>query len=429
LLVLEEYLAERTVLNDEFVRQLISVGEVDILVGVPTFNSAKTVGTVVSTIRAGLLKHFPRERAAIINADGGSKDGTSELVTAASITDLRRSPELYTLRTLHCISTVSGAGPATGPALRTIMAAAELLRAKACAVISPSSTNVEPGGIDQLLRPVYRDDFDFVAPTYRRHKFDGLLLRNLLYPVVRALYATRIREPYPSDFALSGRLCSHFLEREIWENEDSDPGTEISMVLLAIAGKFRLCQAFLGTKARVHRGSADLVPAMRQSVGPLFSSLDTNFQLWAGNGAFEPIPTFGAEYDLTSEPIRVNRRQLHQMFSSGVGELAPVLRSILSPQTLLEIQSIAKMTENDFGYSDELWVRTVYEFAASYHKSVISRDHVIQALAPLYRGKMYTFLLENRDATGEEVEARVEALCEIFQRMKPYLLDRWDGGK
>jgi glucosylglycerate synthase len=147
------------------------------------------------------------------------------------------------------------------------------------------------------------------------------------------------------------------------------------------------------------------------------------------NDGAEAIPTFGPESELTSEPVRVNRKQLHQMFSSGVAELEPVLKSILSPQTLLEIQNITKVAEDDFRYSHELWVKTVYEFAASYHKSVISRDHIIQALAPLYRGKMYTFLIENREASGKEVEENVEGLCQTFERLKPSLLDRWDGGK
>lgn len=427
--MLEARLAERSILNDDFLRQLISVGEVDLLVGLPTFNNAKTLGTVVQAIRAGLLKHFPRERAVIINVDGGSRDSTPELVKAASITDLQRSSELYTLRTLHSISTISGHGAATGPALHTIMAAAELLRARACAVISPQSINIDPAWLERLFRPVYRDSFDFVTPLYRRHKFDGLLLRHLLYPIMRALYAKRIREPYPSDFAFSGRFCNYLLEQNSFDHDESGSGTEISMVIFAIAGSFRICQSFLGTKARAHRDSAELVPAMRQSVGPLFSSLDTNFQIWSANRGAEAIPTFGPESELTSEPVRVNRKQLHQMFTSGVAELEPVLKSILSPQTLLEIQNITKVAEDDFRYSHELWVKTVYEFAASYHKSVISRDHIIQAMAPLYRGKMYTFLVENRDASGEEVEARVEELCQTFERLKPSLLERWDGGK
>src|ERR1700683_1268046 len=94
-------LAEETFLTDDFVRQLSNVGEVDILVGLPTHNNAKTIGSIVKTIQSGILRWFPRERAVIINADGGSRDGTPELVTGISIDDVRRGSDLHALRTLH----------------------------------------------------------------------------------------------------------------------------------------------------------------------------------------------------------------------------------------------------------------------------------------------------------------------------------------
>ncbi len=422
-------MVEESVLTDDFLRQLINVGEVDILVGLPTYNNARTVGQVVQAVRGGLLKYFPRERAVIINVDGGSRDTTQELVRGASISDLQHVSNSYALRTLHCISTEYSGGPSTGNALQTILAAAELLRATACAVVSPESTNVEPEWIDRLLRPVQRDNVDFVTPLYRRHKFDGLLVRNLVYPMIRALYGKRIREPYAAEFAFSGRLGSHFLGQEIWRHEAGRTGTEICLTIAAIAGGFRLAQSFLGTKSQVDSRSADLVAAMRQTVGGLFWSLEANYSSWNVDGDSQPVPTAGAEYPTTLEPVRVNRRRLYQMFRAGVAELAPVLKSILSPQTLAELQGRAALAEDDFRYSDELWVRTVYEFSASYHKSVINRDHIIQALAPLYRGKTYTFLVENREASGEAVEQNVEALCLMFERLKPYLREQWDGRK
>jgi glucosylglycerate synthase len=70
-----------------------------------------------------------------------------------------------------------------------------------------------------------------------------------------------------------------------------------------------------------------------------------------------------------------------------------------------------------------LWVKTVYEFAVAYHKSVISRDHIIQALAPLFRGRAFTFLMENRNGSAADVENNIEGLCLEFERMKPYLLE------
>jgi hypothetical protein len=422
-------LAEETILTDDFLRELINVGEVDILVGVPTYNDAGTVGQVVQAIRAGLLKYFPRHRAVIINADGGSRDATQDLVRAASISDLQHASNLHALRTLHCISTQYPGGPASGTALHTILAAAELLRATACAVISPDSTNLEPEWVDRLLRPVSRDNFDLVTPVYRRHKFDGLLVRNLVYPMTRALYFKSVREPYPSEFAFSGRLSSHFLGQDIWSQDPGRIGAETYMVVSAITGGFRLTQSFLGPKSRTERSSADLVLAMRRTVGALFWSIEQNPAVWTANSNPQPVPTIGAEPAVSVEPMRVNRKRLYEMFVRGIAEIEPVLKSILLAQTLTELQRAAAVPEEDFRYSDDLWVRTVYEFAASYHKAVMSRDHILQALAPLYRGKACTFLVENRDSSAEEVEKNVEALCQTFERLKPYLLEQWNGRK
>jgi hypothetical protein len=423
----EVKLAEESSLSDDFLGQLISVGEVDILVGVPTHNNAKTIGPIVETIQAGLLTFFPRERIAIINADGGSRDGTPGLVVNAAIGDAQRSSKLYALRTLHSISTQYASSPASGTALRTILAAAELLRAKACAVISPESTQMTTGWLAALLRPIYAEQFDLVLPTYRRHRFDGILLTNLVYPMIRAVYGLRIREPYALEFAFSGRLGSQFLAQNPWHDETARAGSEIQFTLAAIAGGYRICQSFLGTKEHVERHSADLVPAMRQTVGVLFSSLEPNFSLWNTKAGSLPIPTTGAAQEFTLEPLRINRKRLREMFSTGVAELESVFQAILSASTLAELQRIAGLDEAHFRYSEELWVKTVYEFAVAYHKSVISRDHIIQALAPLFRGRAFTFLMENRNGSANDVENSIESLCLEFERLKPYLLERWNG--
>jgi hypothetical protein len=327
---------------------------------------------------------------------------------------------------LHSISTQYASSPARGIALRTILAAAELLRAKACAVISAESAQITTDWLATLLRPIYTDEFDLVLPTYNRHRFDGILLTNLIYPMTRALYGLRIREPYALDFAFSGRLGSQFLAQNPWHDETARAGSETQFTLAAIAGGCRIRQSFLGAKAHIERRSADLVPAMRQTVGALFSSLEPNLSLWNTKTGSQPIPTTGTE-EFTLEPLRINGKRLREMFSTGVAELESVFHSILSPSTLADLQRIALMEESRFRYSAELWVKTVYEFAAAYHKSVISRDHIIQALAPLFRGRAFTFLAENRSGSAESVENNIEALCLEFERMKPYLLEIWNG--
>jgi len=418
-------LDDGTFLTDDFLRQLINVGEVDILVGLPTHNNAKTVGSIVHAIQSGILQAFPRERAVIINADGGSRDGTPELVTGISIDDIRPVSKLNALRTLHSISTKYASSPEGGVALRTILAAAELLRAKACVVMSPDSPGVDSERLSRLLLPVYREGFDLVTPTYRRHKFEGLLMTNLLYPMIRALYGQRIRESYTPEFAFSGRLGSQFLGQNGWSDGTGGTGVELRFTLAAITGGYRICQSFVGEKEHVERHAADLVPTLRQTVGVLFAALEADFPVWSTVTGSQPVPTTGSDQEVLLEPMRVNRKRLREMFSIGVAELESVFQSILSPTTLAELQRIARPEEEDFQYSAELWVRTVYEFAASYQKSVINRDHIVQALAPLFRGRVCTVLNENRNSSAQDVENNIEALCLEFERLKPDLLRMW----
>jgi hypothetical protein len=425
----EAKLAEESFLTDDLIRQLINVGEVDLVVGLPTHNNAKTISPVLQAVQAGILKCFPRERVVIINADGGSRDGTPELITGVSIDDVRHAYKLHALRTLHAISTQYGHTPASGPALRTILSSADLLRAKACAVISPESTTIDPEWIARLVRPVYQENFDLVAPVYRRHKFEGLLLRQLVYPMMRAIYGWRIREPFAYDYAFSGRLGTEFLAQNHWDDDARRVGPEICLTIASVSGNFRTCQTFLGEKATADRSSSDLVAALRQTVGALFSSLEPNFAVWSAINGSQPIPTVGPESELTLEPLRVNRKRLREMFCSGVADLHTVFASILTPETLAQLQQVANCNDEEFHYPEELWVKTVYEFAASYHKAVISRDHIVQALAPLYRGRIFSFLTENRNASAEMVEAGMEKLCTDFERLKPYLLELWNGRK
>ena len=72
-----------TTFSDALLRQLIAVGQVDILVGLPTLNNAATISDVVRAVHASFTRDFPRLRTVMLNSDGGSTDGTPDLVRVA----------------------------------------------------------------------------------------------------------------------------------------------------------------------------------------------------------------------------------------------------------------------------------------------------------------------------------------------------------
>lgn len=421
-------MAEDSFLTDDLLRQLMSVGEVDLLVGISSHNAANTITHAVHAIEQSFQQNFARQRVVIVNVVGGGKDGDG--VVATGLGNLAeknvRLPRITSLRTIHLVTANFSGPPFPGIALRTILAAADLLRARACAVVSPATSNLTPDSIANLLRPVYREKFDFVAPLYTRHKYQGLLARNLLYPMSRAVFGCGIRELYSDEWGFSGRLAALCLNQDVWHEEAIRARPEAWMVISAISSDFRCCQAFLGEKSQAMKGpGTDIVEVLRQTVGTLFWCLETQQSLWLDCERSQPVPTFGPAHELTSEPADLDRHRIFEMFRSGVTELEPILSSILDPETHSEIKSIVSLEEGKFRFKSHLWVRTLYDFAASYHHAVINRDHLIQALVPLYRGMTYSFLVEHSDSSPVEMEAASEMLCVEFELQKPYLRERW----
>ncbi len=420
-------MAEETFLSDDFVRKLTAVGEVDILVGVPTFNNRSTIEQVVNAVQLGLVKYFPRERIVLINPDGGSNDGTPEAVRNSSIQDFRTLLSANPLRTIHRITTSYGGVDGRSSAWRIILAAADLLRAKACAVVSPDLESVTPEWIEGLVRPVYKEQFDLVTPIYHRHKYDGLLVKNIIAPTIRAVYGVKVREPVGGEFGFSGRLACHYLEQDVWHEEFVRARTEIWMTTRAIADGFKLCQSFLGPKIHARESSTqNIVATIQAALGALFRCMENQQAYWLPRTeAPQPVPVFGFEYSSGLEPRRLNRKKMLMMFQNGVSQLTPILESILSAETLKEIQGVSQQNEKQFRFPDELWVKTIYEFAASYHHSVINREHLLQALTPIYRGRIYSVVLEDQRADTEQIEKNLETLCQEYERLRPQLVEKW----
>jgi glucosylglycerate synthase len=422
-------MAEDTFLADELLHQLMSVGEVDLLVGISSQTSGGAISPAVRAIEDSFQQHFVRQRVVIVLMDGGNRDGDNVVSVETSAPEEKRDRGhgLTSLRTIHRVRANFATPPTPGVALRTILAVADLLRARACAVVSPASTNLTAASIGNLLGPVFKEKFDFVAPLYSRHKFQGLLMRNLLYPMSRAVFGCGIREVFPSEWGFSGGLATYCLNQNIWQEEAIRSQPEAWMALTANCSDFRCCQVFVGEKLPPKTGAPgpDIVEILRQTVGTLFWCLESQQAAWFDRDSVADVPTLGPAQQLTSEATEMDRHRIFEMFRSGVTTLEPVLSSILDPETHSEIKNMVALEEGKFRFRSDLWVRTLYDFAASYHHAVINRDHLVQALAPLYRGMTHSYLAEHADSSPQEIEAANEMLCSEFELQKSYLREKW----
>ena len=114
----EMALADDTLLSDDLLRQLMAVGEVDLLVGISSYNNANTIVQCIETIETTFHQHFLRERAVIVDIDRGSKDGTPELVMNAASGQDRGGRGITYLRTMHRVASQYDGGPSIGRAIQ-----------------------------------------------------------------------------------------------------------------------------------------------------------------------------------------------------------------------------------------------------------------------------------------------------------------------
>src|SRR4051812_37169269 len=143
----------QSALDDQLRQGIARVRRADLLVGIPSFRNAGTIGHVARTVAQGLTEHFRDARVVLVNADGGSEDGTRERVVAEGA----------------AVPVISGryvGPPGKGSAFRAIFEAAGGVGAGACAGVGLGLRSVTPGGEGPVLGPGAAPPGRFVSAAF-----------------------------------------------------------------------------------------------------------------------------------------------------------------------------------------------------------------------------------------------------------------------
>ncbi len=432
----------------------------DIMVGIPSFKNAATIGYVVRAAQAGLVQYFPDLRPVVVNSDAGSPDGTGRVVVETEPPDyveriLLVRPTNKLARVSLTYPEVAGSG-GKGAALWTIFEIAAALEVQALVVVDSDLRSILPEWIELLAGPILKGGYDYVAPLYSRHKHDGTITNTVTYPLTRALYGLRIRQPIGGDFGVSGDLVRHYLEAPGWTPDVSRFGIDIWMTTTAVAGGFAVCQARLGSKVHDPKDpGADLGPMFRQVVGTILRVAVANADRWRDVRGSHDVPAYGFERHADPPPLEINVLRLLSEFQAGSLTMASTWREMLAPATAAEVLALAEeagtvgsavrehlglgrpgseppstaaMAEAaaSFMFPDDLWARIVYDLIISARAAPDAVDARVASLVPVYFGRVASLVIENRELSTDRAEAHLERQAREFERLKPYLVGRWD---
>lgn len=411
-----------SVLSDDLLRQLMAVGQVDILVGLPTLDNAATVVNIVRAIHVSFTRDFPRLRTVMINSDGGSTDGTQELIRDAWLSEADMVLTSHSLRTLHRVVVPFHGQPGKISALRTGFAAAVLTQAKAFIVLDPAGPATSADRVTELIRPILEGSAEFLAPRYRRHPRDGLLVTQLARPLVRTVYRVELDEPLGVEFSCSAAFASHCLEHEMWNDEAARFAIDLWLRTEAVANGFPIAQIWRpfplmsGPRARLRE-------AVQQVVVALFGSFRAHEQYWLKDVTLRPIVTMGADSGATPAAPDWDFEALAERARNDIAEIRPLLAEALDDETRARL--LAALSSADVRLDDGLWVRIVYDFVVASHRRRTGLNDLASIFAPLYLWRAACFMADTAADSESAMQRRLDTLCDTFEQMRPMLVHQW----
>ena len=252
----------------------------DVVVGVHGGPDPESAAEAVERVRE-VLAPLARERSAAVVVVAGSalRRARSDAHGGTPAPEPARLP--------------SGAGP-----LASLLAAAESLDAKACALVAADPRQGDGDYLGELLGPVLHDGFDLVWPLYRRHKFEGGLHAALARPFTRALFGTGLRQPITTELAFSRGVAQYLSDDRELHEDLSHAGGEALLAAHGVARGFlergfKVGQAIVGSLP-VGGPAGDVSDMVARIAGLLFDEARRNAAGWQRVRGATPVAIVGA---------------------------------------------------------------------------------------------------------------------------------------
>ncbi|MDR1658330.1 MAG: hypothetical protein LBT47_12415 [Deltaproteobacteria bacterium] len=395
-----------------------SVEQADLVVGLMGVSGDDNISLGLTKANEGLRQSFPDLSSVIVYcaSDSFKKSKSTFLSLPSTVPKiLLMSPPGDTNRTHHYIN---------------LFHLAKNLNPKAILTIEAHLATVKRSWISRLFEPILKGQAELTAPFYHNLKFDIPVTNLLAYPLFRALFGRRLRQPFHTDRAFSPTLNDIFLSQD-WPASRPFSQTELTMNLLAIANGVRICQSFMAYP-RYSEPIPPLDPSTKnlfiEVCGSLFNLAEENQELWQKNNRSRPTVVTGT----TLTPSVTISRQL-----APLSDFLDTIRNLSSENTKFWNEIFSGIKDNLYHrlLTEDLetltvcpseWAELIFESILVYHRlKGNDRQHLLESLAPVFLARLITMLRDCTGLTLPQIDAQVEEEARIFETKKSILSSGW----
>ena len=217
---------------------------------------------------------------------------------------------------------------------------AEKNQASAILMLGPESGTLSAVEIHRLADAVLTNATDLAVAWYELPPNAGLMNSAILYPLSRALFASRVRFPLAPDLGLSPRMAqcmANAAQRFAAANQGETPIWPVNEV--SVAG-FTTAQLLVTPHLQPHPNRPDLNTILPMVAGALFADIDAKAAYWQ---RFRPLPPpFRGLPSLDTPAIDAATEiaPMLQTFRLACVNLQEIWSLVLPPNSLLGIKRL-----------------------------------------------------------------------------------------
>jgi len=384
--------------------------ELDILAGIVAFNNESNIRPLAGKLSQSLQAYFPDRHSLLALCDGGSTDNT---IKAFSELEMFLPKKVFSL---------AGDELGKGTVLKSLFAFTKQAKPKAILVNSGDIRNLNPEWVKLQTQSILEQGYDFAAPFYASHKFDGYVTNHVVYPLVYGLLCHDLRQPIGGDYAFTSMLPNYWLQAN-WPVNASQFGIDIFMTCYAIISGASICQVNLRAKEHnVIDPTKTISPMFRQTVSTLFKIVLDNARIIKDLRRVQPVPHMGDEKADEPPVAAIDPEGVKEKFVTGFVKHREMIASCITDEDFTRLRNLVQ--HDSVHIPAEMWARIVYDFIIAFKRDMDTSSEVMKAFIPVMFGRMYTFMTEVADKSTEETEKLVKAQAEVFFEQRGYLLKR-----
>jgi hypothetical protein len=324
---------------------------------------------------------------------------------------------------LRIISTqaTNAVWPLTATDFANAVHAAKEYEARAVLMLGPGAESLSASALRDLAGAVSNSTVDLAVPHYSLPPNAGLVNSAILYPLVRALFGSRVRFPLSIDMSFSVRMAERLAitaQRFVHLNQ---PDAILWPVSEAAVSGLSVEEIYVGERMLPQPADPNINAILTLVTGSLFADIEAKAAFWQrprrlppDRRAFPAIHGIEGEIDITP---------MVEAFRLAFSNLQEIWSLVLAPNSLLGLKRLSVVEPAAFRMPENLWARIVFDFLVAYRLRTLNRGHLLGALIPLYLAWAAGHLNVVKSGTSSEVH--VEAVAAAFESDKQYIVSRW----